>query len=106
MNIPIKFRGKRVDTGEFVFGDFIHRGPLEGKPGIIDEQDFYNEVDPDSVVQLVGYDADDNEVYEGDILVGTYNNEWTAMLVHAPISNDGFQIIVPIENFKLKEAES
>lgn len=106
MNVPIRFRGKCVDTGEYVYGDFVHRGPLESKPGIIDDEDFYNEIDPDSVAQLCGYDRDGNEVYEGDILVGTYNNEWTAVLVHAPVTDDDFQIIVPTKIFTLKVAES
>lgn len=77
MNIPIKFRAKTL-KGEFVFGDFISRGPEAGRPGIIDEQDFYHEVDPDTVVQLVGYDEDENEVYEGDILTDDRGNIWFA----------------------------
>ena len=72
MNRLIKFRGCDVETGEFVYGDFITRGPLESKPGIIDDEDFYHEVDPESVAQLVEYDADGGEVYEGDVF---YYNE-------------------------------
>ena len=80
----IKFRGRDVRTDEYVYGDFVHHGPLENKPGIIDGEDFYHEVDPDTVAQLVGYDANGNEVYEGDELTDNradiYGDKVTAIL--------------------------
>lgn len=68
MNRPIKFRGVSLDTGEFVYGDLRIIGI---RPHIFKEaQCYYDEelieVEPDSVAQLVGFDRDGNEVYEGD----------------------------------------
>ena len=40
----IRFRGKTPD-GEVVYGDYVTREPLENKPGIIDEQEYYHEAD-------------------------------------------------------------
>ena len=57
----IKFHGKSKYSGDIIFGDLIH----------VDENIYIeNEpVYPESVAQLVGYDADGNEVYEGDQLI-------------------------------------
>ena len=57
----IKFRGKSKYSDKIIYGDFFHG-----------EEDFfvkYEPVYPESVAQLVGYDADGNEVYEGDQLI-------------------------------------
>ena len=73
-NLPIKFRAKNIRTGEYVYGDFI-QSPVdvpvirvwnaeECKNGFYAYDDY--EIYPDSVSQLVGYDAAGNEVYEGD----------------------------------------
>ena len=59
----IKFRGKTLGD-ELVYGDVIHY--RTGEVAIADE---YRSVLPESVSQLVGYDADGNEVYEGDQLI-------------------------------------
>ena len=67
MKIPIKFRGRDVETGKMVYGDFIN-----GASGtLINEHKFAmpaRYVEPSSVAQLVGYDKNGDEVYEGDIL--------------------------------------
>lgn len=67
-NVPIKFRGVDIETGEYVYGEcytlcvpFFH---------FVDELGEHHnvEVDSDSICQLVGYDMDGKEVYEGDTL--------------------------------------
>ena len=72
--VPIKFRGTTVKYKEVVYGDLFH---CDGKTfimtlaihniaGTFETQS--DEVNPDSVCQLVGYDANGNEVYEDDIV--------------------------------------
>ncbi len=61
MKRPIKFRGRDMN-GEMRFGFYAEGGDY---PYIIADYAWF-EVDPDSVAQLVGYDKNGNEVYEGD----------------------------------------
>ncbi len=77
MKRPIKFRGKRSDNGEFVYGSDLaqYDGYVlisNGAPRIY--------VDPDSIAQLVGYDKDGNEVYEGDTVILPTGEEYEARL--------------------------
>ena len=74
-NIPIKFRGNHF--GRIVYGDAIRRN-VDNKLHdyiVVDNSKTSSlryiplEVDPDSIVQLVGYDSEGNEVYEGDKLI-------------------------------------
>lgn len=67
--LEIKFRGKRVDTGEWIYGSLTHVPGYE--ISIID----YNspsygryDVDPETVGQYVCLtDKNDKEIYDGDI---------------------------------------
>jgi len=72
---PIKFRG-RNDSGKFVYGDLTHVA------GMISIGGWH--VDRKSVAQLVGYDKDGNELYEGDILVDELEQEYTAEIYDRP----------------------
>lgn len=65
----IKFRGKRIDNGEWVYGDLctkdIHHGVSILTDGVI-----RNAVRPDTVGQFTGeFDKDKREIYEGDIIL-------------------------------------
>lgn len=77
MKRPIKFRGVGIDD-ETYFGDLLHAGKCIGIR-VAGKGTF--EVKPDSVAQLVGYDVDGNEVYEGDIVIGEYGGKVTAQLM-------------------------
>jgi|TARA_Y100000310_G_scaffold72806_1_gene68921 uncharacterized phage protein (TIGR01671 family) len=76
----IKFRGKRVDNGEWVYGDLYRimgfgTGPhwLIGTPETADYKD--PEVDPETVGQFTGRqdEVKKSDVYEGD-LVESFTN--------------------------------
>ena len=77
-----KFRGKSLRSGEKVFGSLVVSKLRDENykeiAQIIDENGKIFEVDKDSVMQLVGYDADGNEVYETDMLVDNYGEEFGA----------------------------
>lgn len=69
--IEIKFRGKRVDNGEWVYGGILQH---EGYTAICVHSDYHQwhefiEVDPKTVGQYIGFnDRDDREIYQGDIV--------------------------------------
>ncbi len=89
-----KFRGKRLDDGEWVYGYYAYIPKKTGIQRIIidptnihvitDEQGVYSIVDPDTVGQCVGLkDKNGKLIYEGDIVVaysqgdkGTFQVKW------------------------------
>lgn len=90
----IKFCGIDTKTGKYAYGDFVHYVPLSTFPGIVDEDGFVHEIFPDSVAQLIGYDADGREVYEGDALYldlpeDNFHKEYKATMRREALANDG-----------------
>lgn len=77
---PIKFRAKRVDNGEWVYG-YVLETRMSGVYIIgtkqtmkssqyevkIGDRLWQHEVDPETVGQYTGYKQGDTEIYEGDI---------------------------------------
>lgn len=67
---PIKFRGKRVDTGEWIYGDLLTSNGTECEISDWDKVDYSRyDVIPETVGQFTGYlDENKQEVYEDDIV--------------------------------------
>ena len=76
--VPLKFRGKIKGTDKYVYGwysEFFNSDGEESSRIFYDSiyPDEFEEVEKDSVAQLVGYDRCGEEIYEGDVLI--YSDE-------------------------------
>lgn len=105
--MKIKFRGRRPG-GELIYGSYV-KG--EKYSYIIDTEHGQCIVEPESVAQLVGYDKNGDEVYEGDVVefdiedpqdhTKTLHYEYTAHMKGFATAANGCYI--SCEMFKEKE---
>lgn len=102
---PIKFRGRvpdtdKLDGGRIVYGSLVDYGEDAGLyrywiHPIGGGGRNYFPVDENSIAQLVGYDANGNEVYEGDtVTVDGEKLDGTARISPEIIFGNGFGKIV------------
>lgn len=89
-NVPIKFRGRTLTADKhFVYGDLIQAPydlpiirvfnvnecePEENGACVYEDYEVY----PETVAQLLGYDANGAEVYKGDVLIDEFDVEFEA----------------------------
>ena len=105
--VPIKFKGESA-LGT-IYGYYVKR---EGKAYIYNEIGAGVTVDENSVAQLIGYDDNGNEIYEGDELIYIDNDKdieynklkkafFSKVTVQAALKND-VVCLVPDERNKQK----
>lgn len=73
MNRPIKFRGKTINEGEWIYGMTISHGTIARKRDKLFMEvapDKWKGIAPDTVGQFTGLtDKNGKEIYEGDVIL-------------------------------------
>ena len=105
--MTIKFRGI-TENGKYIFSNSIEFEKIGGlsdyQPYLRDDNGDWVRCYPESISQLVGYDSDDNEIYEDDELIDSAGHEWTAILLPQAEMDCGgvYEGLYGKEKFKLK----
>ena len=96
MNRTIKFRGKRLDNGEWVHGSFRY---IDGEHFITTQERPFveHEIDPNTLGQFTGlYDKNGKEIYERDIL-----HLWTDGITNRPFDDFKAEVLFNKGMFKV-----
>ena len=90
MKREILFRGKRIDNGEWVYGDLIHNidcVKVRERETDINRIAKSYEVIPETVGQFTGLkDINGKKIFEGDIVTGLFN--YTDIIGHIVYGSD------------------
>ncbi len=83
MNREIKFRGKRLDNGEWMYGNYAKYKDYSDNvhESMIDKDGYMHDIVPSTVGQYTGLkDRNGKEIYEGDILNVQFGTEQTVLM--------------------------
>ncbi|MMZ56677.1 YopX protein [compost metagenome] len=84
----IKFRGKRVDNGEWVQGYYLY-GAIKDEHIIWTDHENWK-VEPETVGQYIGLTIAEDDIYDGDVVVGLRPSHW----------HDGYEKVRAVVTYK------
>lgn len=102
MNRTIKFRGKRIDNGQWVYGDLVQCDhDILILP--INTGWTHHKVIPETVGQFTGLlDKKGKEIYEGDIVVSKYSNPGEVVFSDGQfcVNYNGYCALIPSDAYE------